>query len=366
MDADAVVIGAGVVGLACARALAQRGLWVIVVEAAAAIGQGTSSRNSEVIHAGIYYPKDSLKAQLCVMGRRQLYRYAGEKGFEARALGKLIVASNSDEHADLEALMAKAIANDVESLEMLTGRQASALEPNLTCSAALHSPVSGVMDSHALMLALQGDLEESGGMVAFNTPVISAEIGGSSLRIAAGGDEPISVTTRVLINSAGLNAPAIARRIEGLDERHIPKSYLCKGNYFALSSSRAPFTKLIYPLPNEAGLGIHSTTDLGGQNRFGPDVEWIDAEVYEPTTHRLGEFEDSIRRYYPALATGDLVPDYAGIRPKIVGPGEPAADFVIQDETVHAVPGLVNLFGIESPGLTASLAIGDAVAEAVA
>lgn len=365
LDADAVVIGAGVVGLACARALARRGLWVIVLEAAGAIGQGISSRNSEVIHAGIYYPAGSLKAVLCVKGRRQLYRYADEKGFEARALGKLIVAANAGEHAKLDALMASAKANDVEGLEMFTGRQATTLEPNLACSAALHSPVSGIVDSHAFMLALQGDFEDAGGMIAFNTPVVGGEVGNSSIRIEAGGTEATSVTTRVLVNSAGLHAPAIARSFDGLDARHIPKGYLCKGSYFGLASGKAPFTKLIYPLPNEAGLGIHSTTDLGGQNRFGPDTEWIDTEDYQPSTNRLSEFEQVIRHYYPQLANGDLTPDYAGIRPKIVRPGEAAADFVIQDETVHAVPGLINLFGIESPGLTASLAIGDKVAQAL-
>ena len=362
---DAIVIGAGVVGLAVARALAQRGHWVIVAESTDLIGSGASSRNSEVIHAGIYYPTGSLKARFCVEGRHRLYRYAEEKGFEARAIGKLIVAADGSERDRLEALRRKAEDNGVEGLEMLSGNEATALEPNLACAAALHSPVSGIVDSHAFMVALQGDLEDAGGMVAFNTPVRRADVGNGAIRLEIGGGEPAELTTDILINSAGIHAPALARAFDGLSPEHIPRAHLCKGNYFALEGVKAPFRRLIYPLPNEAGLGIHATTDLGWQNRFGPDTEWIDEEDYAANSNRLREFEAAIRRYYPALPDGALLPIYAGIRPKIAGPGEPAADFVIQGPEVHGVPGLVNLFGIESPGLTSALAIGDAVVEAL-
>ena len=362
---DAIVIGAGVVGLAVARALAQRGHWVIVAESAEVIGAGASSRNSEVIHAGIYYPTGSLKALLCVEGRRRLYAYAEAKGFEARAIGKLIVAADGSERDRLEALRRKAEDNGVERLEMLSGNRATALEPDLACAAALHSPVSGIVDSHAFMLALQGDLEEAGGMVAFNTPLTAAELSNGQIRLETGGEAPAELTADILINCAGIHAPAVARRFQGLAPEHVPQAYLCKGNYFALEGIKAPFRKLIYPLPNEAGLGIHATTDLAGQNRFGPDTEWIDDENYAANSKRLEEFEAAIRRYYPALPAGALLPVYAGIRPKIVGPGEAAADFVIQGADVHGVPGLVNLFGIESPGLTSALAIGDAVVKAL-
>ncbi len=360
---DAIVIGAGVVGLAVARALARQGRWVIVAESAAHIGTGASSRNSEVIHAGIYYPTGSLKAALCVAGRRRLYAYADEKGFAAHAIGKLIVAADRAECDKLHVLRVQAEANGVEGLEVLSARQAVALEPNLACAAALHSPVSGIVDSHAFMLALQGDLEEAGGSVAFDAPVIRADVTGSPIGLEIGGVEPVRLTTDILVNSAGIHAPDIARNLDGLAARHIPTAYLCKGNYFALSGMKAPFGKLIYPLPDAAGLGIHATTDLAGQNRFGPDTEWIDSEDYAANANRLGAFEQAIRRYYPALPAGALQAVYAGIRPKIVGPGEPAADFVIQGEAVHGVPGLINLFGIESPGLTAALAIADAVAD---
>lgn len=362
---DAIVIGAGVVGLAVARALARRGRWVILAESADVIGSGASSRNSEVIHAGIYYPTGSLKASFCVEGRRRLYAYAAEKGFEARAIGKLIVAADGSERDKLEALRQKAEGNGVEGLEMLSGKRATALESNLACAAALHSPVSGIVDSHAFMLALQGDLEDAGGRIAFNTPVTGAGLGNGQIRLEIGGDEPTELTTDVLINSAGIRAPAVARSFHGLAPEHVPRAHLCKGSYFALEGTRAPFRKLIYPLPDEAGLGIHATTDLAWQNRFGPDTEWIEDEDYAASSDRLEAFEAAIRRYYPALPAGALRPVYAGIRPKIVGPGEAAADFVIQGADVHGVPGLVNLFGIESPGLTSALAIGEAVAEAL-
>lgn len=360
---DAVVIGAGVVGLAIARALAQKGFWVVVAESTDVIGSGVSSRNSEVVHAGIYYPTGSLKAKYCVEGRKRLYAYAAQKGFEAHAIGKLIVAADGNERDKLEAIRHKAEDNGVEGLAMLSGNQATALEPNLACAAALHSTVSGIVDSHAFMLAMQGDLEDAGGMIAFNTPVLGAELSNRSIRLRAGGDEPTELTTDILINSAGLHAPAVARQFDGLSAEHIPNSYLCKGNYFALEGVKAPFRKLIYPMPNEAGLGIHSTTDLAGQNRFGPDTEWVDEENYAANSSRLEEFEAAIRRYYPALPAGALLPVYAGIRPKIVGRGEAAGDFLVQGEEIHGCTGLINLFGIESPGLTSALAIADSIVE---
>ncbi|MEX2643526.1 MAG: NAD(P)/FAD-dependent oxidoreductase [Acetobacterales bacterium] len=360
---DAVVIGAGVVGLAVARALALKGHWVIVAESTDVIGSGVSSRNSEVIHAGIYYPTGSLKATFCVEGRRRLYAYAAEKGFEAHAIGKLIVAADGTERDKLEVIRQKAEDNDVGGLEMLSGNQATALEPNLACTAALHSTVSGIVDSHAFMLALQGDLEDAGGMIAFKTPVLGAELSRGTIRLRTGGDEPTELTTDILVNSAGLHAPAVARSFHGLAPEHVPDAYLCKGNYFALEGVKAPFRKLIYPMPNEAGLGIHATTDLAWQNRFGPDTEWVEEEDYAANSGRLEEFEAAIRRYYPALPAGALIPVYAGIRPKIVGPGEAAADFVVQGADVHGFAGLINLFGIESPGLTSALAIADAIVD---
>ncbi len=363
---DAVVIGAGVVGLAVARALALKGHWVIVTESTDVIGSGVSSRNSEVVHAGIYYPTGSRKATYCVDGRRRLYAYAEKKGFAAHAIGKLIVAADGSERDKLEALRQRAEENGVEGLEMLSGNRAVELEPNLSCAAALHSTVSGIVDSHAFMLALQGDMEDAGGMIAFKTPVLGAEVSGGTIRLETGGDEPMTLTTDILVNSAGLHAPALARRFAGLDPSHIPEAFLCKGNYFALEGVKSPFRKLIYPMPNEAGLGIHSTTDLAWQNRFGPDTEWIEEEDYAANSGRLAEFEEAIRRYYPALPDGVLLPVYAGIRPKIVGPGQEAADFVIQGAADHGIGGLVNLFGIESPGLTSALAIADAVVETVA
>lgn len=357
---DAVVIGAGVVGLGVAKALAEKGYWTIVLEAEDMIGTGASSRNSEVIHAGIYYPTNSLKATLCLEGKIRLYEYAAKKGFEAREIGKLIVAHDGAERDKLEALFDKGTDNGVDGLEMVSGNAAVKMEPNLFCNAALHSSTSGIVDSHSFMLAMQGDLEAAGGMIAFNTPVERVNINGRLL-VEAGGDDPTQFTCDILVNAAGLHAPSLAHKFDGLGKEHIPTPYLCKGNYFALEGVRAPFRKLIYPLPNEMGLGIHATTDLAWQNKFGPDVEWIEEEDYAANSNRLREFEDAIKRYFPALPEDHLVPVYAGIRPKIVGEGEQAADFVIQGKETHCIDGLINLFGIESPGLTSALAIGDAV-----
>jgi L-2-hydroxyglutarate oxidase LhgO len=356
---DCVVVGAGVVGLAVARALALAGREVMVLEAADAIGTQTSSRNSEVIHAGIYYAKGSLKAQLCVRGRQMLYQYCAERGIGHRRCGKLIVATSQPQRAELQGIIAKAAANGVNDLVMLSRQQALALEPALDCVAAVHSPSTGIVDSHALMLALQGDLENAGGMVAFNSPLARARVTLNGIELEAA--DGTQLLARSVINAAGLFAPALAQNFDGLAAQHVPRAYYAKGNYFTLSG-RSPFARLIYPVPEAAGLGVHLTIDLGGQAKFGPDVQWVDSAddlVVNPS--RGDAFYAEVRKYWPALADGALQPGYAGIRPKISGPGEPARDFVIQGPAVHGVQGLVNLFGIESPGLTSSLAIGELV-----
>ncbi len=358
---DCVVIGAGVVGLAVARALALQGREVMVLEAAEAIGTQTSSRNSEVIHAGIYYPQGSLKARLCVQGRQMLYAYCEARGIGHRRCGKLIVATSEAQHAQLQAIQAKAAANGVNDLVLLTREQAVALEPALHCVAALHSPSTGIVDSHALMLALQGDLEHAGGMVVLNAPLARAEVRSDGLMLQM--QDGTQLIANSVINAAGVHAPAVARSIEGLDTRHVPAAYYCKGNYFTLSG-HSPFQRLIYPVPESAGLGVHLTVDLGGQAKFGPDVQWVDSPedlVVQPARGEV--FYAEVRKYWPALPDGALLPGYAGIRPKINAPHEAASDFVIQGPAEHGVPGLVNLFGIESPGLTSSLAIGVWVAE---
>ena len=357
---ECVVIGAGVVGLAVARALAQSGREVWVLEAGSAIGGGISSRNSEVVHAGMYYPQGSLKARFCVQGKHQLYQYCAERGIPHSRLGKLIVASDPAELPTLDAIRARAIANDVTDLVMLNPAAVAALEPALHSAGALHSPSTGIVDSHAMMLALQGDLETAGGAVVCHAPVLSGvvETGGFSLQI--GGAEPMELSTTMLVNAIGLQAPDLARRIDGIPPETIPPAYLCKGSYYGLTG-RAPFKRLVYPVPEPGGLGVHLTLDLGGQARFGPDVEWLDHEDYNVDVGRAASFYAAIRRYWPGLPDDALVPGYAGIRPKISGPSEPAADFVVSGPAAHAIGGLVNLFGIESPGLTASMAIGDYV-----
>ena len=361
---DVVVIGAGVVGLAVARALALQGREVMVLEAADAIGTGTSSRNSEVIHAGIYYPQGSLKARLCVQGKSMLYAYCAERGIGHQRCGKLIVATHAAQVPELQAIIAKAAANGVDDLVLLTGEQARALEPNLACVAAVQSPSTGIVDSHALMLALLGDLEHAGGLLALNSGLNRAYPGvnRSESAMVLVADDGTEIAAGTVINAAGLHAPAMARRIEGLDARHVPPAHFAKGNYFTLSG-RSPFGRLIYPVPEAAGLGVHLTIDLGGQAKFGPDVQWVDSAddlVVDPA--RGEAFYAEVRKYWPALPDGALIPGYAGIRPKISGRGEAAADFVIQGPADHGVPGLVNLFGIESPGLTSCLAIGVHVA----
>lgn len=352
---DCAVIGAGVVGLAVARALALQGREVMVLEAEGAIGTGTSSRNSEVIHAGIYYPQGSLKAQLCVEGKHALYAYAAERGVPHRRCGKLIVATSAAQVAELDAIAAKARANGVDDLLLLTRAQAQAMEPQLECFAALHSPSTGIVDSHALMLSYQGDLEHAGGILALKSPVSRATCTAQGIVLHTEDGTALRCTS--VVNAAGLGAPMLAGHFEGLPAAAVPTAHFAKGNYFTLGG-RAPFSRLIYPVPEAAGLGVHLTLDLGGQAKFGPDVQWVaspDDLVVDPS--RGDGFYAEVRRYWPALPDGALIPGYAGIRPKISGPGEPARDFAIEGPATHGVPGLVNLFGIESPGLTSSLAI---------
>jgi len=358
---DVVVVGAGVVGLAVARALALRGREVLVLESAATIGTGTSSRNSEVIHAGIYYAANSLKARLCVQGNAMLYDYCAQRGVDHRRCGKLIVATRPEQVDQLQQIQQKARLNGVEELRLLNRDQAQALEPHLQCEAALLSASTGIVDSHALMLSLQGDLEASHGMIAFNSPVALIKKGQDAIEI--GMDDGTWLRARLLVNAAGLSAVALAQRCTGLDARCLPKAFYAKGNYFTLAG-RAPFSHLIYPVPEQAGLGVHLTLDLGGQAKFGPDVQWVDhADDLQVDPARGEAFYAQVRRYWPALPDGALQPGYAGIRPKISGPGEPAADFMVQGPEVHGVVGLINLFGIESPGLTSALALGECVAD---
>ncbi|NBN63783.1 NAD(P)/FAD-dependent oxidoreductase [Pannonibacter tanglangensis] len=360
-DVQTLVIGAGVVGLASARALALAGDEVMVLERHGLIGSETSSRSSEVIHAGIYYPRDSLKARLCVAGRKALYAYAARRGIAHRRLGKLIVATDAGQAGQLDAIAAAAAANGVEDLVRLDAAAARALEPELSCTAALLSPSTGIIDSHALMLALQGDLEAAGGQVVLNTCVaaIAAVPGGYAVEIA--GEGGYRLTCRRLVLSAGLGTPALLR---GLAGDRLPRFGLAKGSYFRLAG-RAPFSRLIYPVPVPGGLGIHLTLDLAGQARFGPDVEWIETEDYRVDPARGAAFEAAVRCYWPGLPEGALQPDYAGIRPKLGGPGDPAADFRIEGASGHGHPGLVLLMGLESPGLTSCLAIAGEVLDKI-
>ncbi|SMH54495.1 NAD(P)/FAD-dependent oxidoreductase [Azospirillum agricola] len=363
---ECVVVGAGVVGLAIARRLARAGREVIVLEAADAIGTGTSSRNSEVIHAGIYYPTGSLRARLCVTGRDALYQYCAEHGVEHRRLGKLIVATEDGQLARLDAIRAQAAANGVTDLYAIDAATARQWEPNLRTVGALVSPSTGIVDSHGLMLALLGDAEDSGAMLALLSPLerVHRETGGFVLEV--GGAEPMRLGCATLVNAAGLGAWAVASGLEGFPAGHLPPRVLAKGNYYALGQGRSPFSRLVYPVPVDGGLGVHLTLDLAGQARFGPDVEWLadaDAPVdYAVDPARADAFYDSVRAYWPGLPDGALVPAYSGVRPKLSGPGQPQRDFVIQGHETHGIPGLVNLFGIESPGLTSCLAIADAVA----
>ena len=357
---DAVIIGAGVAGLAVARSFALAGREVIVLERESTIGTGTSSRNSEVIHAGIYYPPGSLKAKLCVAGRLALYPFLAERGIPHRRCGKLIVATDPGQLAGLEKLHAQARSNGVDDLRMLAAREARALEPQLVCVAALESPSTGIVDSHAFMLGLRGEAEAGGAAIAFRSPLLAGHVRNGAIELEVGGREPLRLLARAVVNSAGLFAQDVARSIEGFPAERIPPAHYCKGNYFGLSG-RSPFSRLVYPAPEAAGLGVHLTLDLAGQARFGPDVEWIEQIDYDVDPRRAEVFYKAIRSYWPGLKDGALQPAYSGIRPKMRPRGEPACDFLIQGPADHGVAGLVNLFGIESPGLTAALAIGDVV-----
>jgi len=360
---DAVVIGAGVIGLAVGRALANRGLEVVVVEAAGAIGTETSSRNSEVIHAGIYYEPGSLKARLCVSGRQMLYRYCEAKGISHRRIGKLIVATTEADVPVLEKYLAQARANGVDDLVWIEQAEAARMEPHVRCLRALHSPSTGIIDSHEYLLALQGDLESMRGQVVLNSPVTRVRLRGGVFEISAGDTAATAIRCSRLVNAAGLHAQSLARSIEGLPAATVPRQHLARGHYYTLSG-RSPFSRLVYPVAEAGGLGIHVTLDLAGTARFGPDVEWLTAVDYSFNVATREKFVAAIRRYHPELDQERLQPGYTGIRPKLSGPGEPAADFVIQREADHGIPGLVNLYGIESPGLTAALALADAVATA--
>jgi L-2-hydroxyglutarate oxidase LhgO len=359
---ECVVVGAGVVGLAVARRLAQAGREVIVLEAAEGIGTVTSSRNSEVIHAGIYYPAGSLMARMCVRGKRALYDYCRDHGIPHRNCGKLIVATTPRETDRLQAIRTHAEANGVSDLQTLSGDAARALEPALNCDAALLSPSTGIIDSHAFMLALRGDAEDAGAAYAFHTPLLRATATAGQIELDTGGSAPMTLECRLLVNAAGLAAPGVARSIDGMPIEMIPTAYLAKGNYFSCSA-RAPFSRLIYPVPEPGGLGVHLTLDMAGQARFGPDVEWVESIDYAVDPARAERFYPAIRRYWPTLPDGALMPSYSGIRPKIVPPAVAAQDFLIQGPRDHGVEGLINLFGIESPGLTSSLAIADHVGE---
>lgn len=362
---DCVVIGAGVIGLAVAREMALQGRETILLERESAFGTISSARNSEVIHAGIYYPKDSLKAKLCVEGNRLLYEYCRSHQVATQPYGKLIVAADDSQINDLQAILYKAQNNGVPQIKMISEEEAKALEPNLHCSAAILSSTTGIVDSHGYMLSLLGGFEDAGGMVAYQSPLISAKpIGENAERgfeLEIGGADGMKIQTKLLINCAGMSAPAIAKKIEGLKQEQIPKAYFAKGNYFSLSG-KSPFKHLIYPIPEPGGLGVHLTLDMGGQAKFGPDVEWLDIDAEEQVDYtvdpkRSEGFYEAVRRYWPELKDGSLQPDYSGIRAKIVPPNGPAGDFCFDTPKEHGLAGLFNLYGFESPGLTSSLAI---------
>ena len=356
---DAVVVGAGVVGLAIARALARSGREVVIIEAEDAIGTHTSSRNSEVIHAGIYYPKGSLKARSCVAGKELLYEYCVAHGVPHRRSGKLIVATDAAQEEELLSIQKKAHANGVTDVVWMTRAQVQALEPEISCVAGLYSPSTGIIDSHALMLAYLGDAEAHGAMLALKSRLVGAQVTADGFVVHS---DQIDVACSILVNSAGLKAPTVARSVEGYDAALAPREFYAKGNYYSLTR-KAPFSRLVYPVPEPGGLGVHVTLDLAGQARFGPDVEWVERIDYQVDPRRSERFYAAIRKYWPGLPDGALAPGYAGIRPKTAGPGEPAPDFAVQGPALHGIPGLVHLFGIESPGLTSSLALAALVAK---
>jgi L-2-hydroxyglutarate oxidase LhgO len=358
---ECVVVGAGAVGLAVARALALKGHEVLLLEAEPHPGTITSARNSGVIHAGLYYAPGSFKARFCVAGNRALYPYCRERGIDHQQCGKLIVANGDEEEQVLVHLLERAHQNDVDGVRLVSDTEAHKMEPEVRCTAALHCPTSGIVDQHPYMLALQGDMENAGGTLVCDCRVESIGRLDDGFRLRTAGDAATEIDARFVVNSAGLDAVDLLSRIEGYAPERIPTLHLARGNYFTVAA-RSPFTHLIYPIPHAAGLGIHATLDLGRRVRFGPDVEWIDRIDYSVNASRAAVFYDAIRRYWPKLADGALMPDYTGIRPKLHGPGEPQPDFRIETQADHGLPGLVNLLGIESPGLTSSMAIGDYVA----
>ncbi len=358
---DFLIIGAGLVGLAIARRLARSGCEVIIVDSGPTIGSETSSRNSEVIHAGIYYPTGSLKARLCVSGRRALYRYCTARNVPHRRCGKLLVATDDSQHGALQALADKVLANGVDDLQILSVAAAQSMEPALRCTAALLSPSTGIVDSHQLMLSYLGDAENAGAVLSLRTPVIRGMRKPDRWQVGLGGEEPDDIEVRHVINAAGLQASRMARAL-GLAPDRVPATHFAKGNYFTLRGGKPPFSHLVYPMPEPGGLGVHVTLDLGGRVRFGPDVEWVGKIDYDVDPDRAAKFYPAIRRYYPALSDGALVPAYCGIRPKLSRDPRADSDFLIHTEADHGAPGLVNLYGIESPGLTASLALAESVA----
>lgn len=358
---DCAVIGAGVVGLAIARRLALAGREVVILEAEEAFGTHTSSRNSEVIHAGIYYPTNSLKARLCGAGRDALYRYCAEHDVNHRRIGKIVVATEEDQIAGLEKYRAQAQVNGVSDLRMLDAREVAELEPEVRAVAGFLSPSTGIIDSHGLMLSYLGEAQAHGASLALASPVVSGSARDGGIVLQAGGREAMQIVCNSVVNAAGFHAQAVARSIAGVPAATVPRTYYAIGHYYTLAG-RAPFRRLIYPVARQDWLGVHVTIDLGGQVKFGPDFNWIDRIDYRFDESREAAFYEAIRRYYPGLKTGTLQPGYTGIRPKIAGPGAPAPDFVIHGPRDHGVAGLVNLYGIESPGLTASLAIADHVA----
>ena len=358
---EAIVIGAGVVGLAAARRLARAGCEVIVLEAADAHGTGISSRNSEVIHAGIYYPQGSLKARLCVAGKAALYDFCESRAVAHGCIGKLIVATSDTELAVLSDLETRAAINGVNDLIRLDATRAREMEPALHCRGALLSPSSGIVDGHGYMLALLGEIEAADGVLALNSPALGGRVEDSGIVVEIGGPAPLELRCRLLVNAAGLAAQALAHGLDGLARESIPPLYYAKGNYFTLMGS-SPFSRLIYPVPESDALGVHVVLDLAGQTKFGPDIEWVEKPEYDVSADRAATFYKSVRRYWPELPDGALEPGYAGVRPKLTAAGAGITDFVIQDAESHGVAGLINLYGIDSPGLTASLAIADEIA----
>ena len=357
---DAVVVGAGVVGLAVARKLVRSGLEVVMLEAASAIGTETSSHNSGVIHAGIYYPQESLKARLCIRGKELLYDYCEQRNIPHQRTGKLIVATSEGQQEALAKLAEKGKENGVEDLKFLSSEEVSKLEPNINALSALYSPSTGIVDTGMLMLSYQGEIESAGGMLALNAPAEAIKVRAGDFQVEIGGADPMLLDTELLVNSTGLHMAETLAGIEGFPQQCVPEIYYAKGNYFSLSG-RSPFSHLVYPVPEAAGLGIHATLDMAGQIRFGPDVEWIDRPDYQASAKRIDAFYEAITSYFPAIDRNRLSPDYAGVRPKLSPPNAASSDFLIQGQETHGIAGLINLVGIESPGLTASLAIAEEV-----